>query len=211
MSTPNGRSKQPDPHREDGRTRRKLMTMRRIQLTALSLFERHGFDGVTIEDIARAAHVGPATVYRNFATKERIVLWDEYDPLLVQGVAARLGGESILAATRDALIAGLDAVYRRDRERILRRMRVLAAAPALQAEVAQNLAELRAALAAVYREQRAVTNQLAADVMAGIVVATLEAAITHWAAQSARRSLQTHVKHAFAVLDTLAPTPARLR
>lgn len=209
MSTPVPRTKQPDPHVEDGRTRRKLVAMRRIQLTALTLFERRGFDGVTIEDIARAARVGPATVYRNFATKERIVLWDEYDPLLVQGVAERLGGESILAATRDALIAGLDAVYRRDRERILRRMRVLSAAPSLRAEATQNLAALRAELAAVYREKRAVPSQLAADVMAGIVIAALEAAINAWAAQSARLSLQAHVKRAFAVLDALAAPPER--
>ena len=209
MSTPVPRTKQPDPHVEDGRTRRKLVAMRRIQLTALTLFERRGFDGVTIEDIARTARVGPATVYRNFATKERIVLWDEYDPLLVQGVAERLGSESILAATRDALTPGLHAVYRRARERIRRRMRALSAAPSLRAEATQNLAALRAELAAVYREKRAVPSQLAADVMAGIVIAALEAAINAWAAQSARRSLQAHVKRAFAVLDAPAAPPER--
>ena len=47
--------------------------MRRIQLAALTLFERRGFERITIEDIARAARVGPATVYRHFITKERIV------------------------------------------------------------------------------------------------------------------------------------------
>lgn len=175
--------------------------MRRIQLTALTLFERRGFDGVTIEDIARAARVGPATVYRNFATKERIVLWDEYDPMLVHGVAACLCNAPILAATRDALITGLNRVYGRDRKRILRRIRVLSDSPAMRAEAARNLAELRAALSAVYLEKHAAPSQLAADVMAGVVVSTLEAAITAWAAQSARRSLQFHVTRAFAVLE----------
>ena len=64
--------------------------------------------------IARAAKVGPATVYRNFTTKERIVLWDEYDPRLVQGVAERLPAESVIEATRAALVTGLNAIYKRD-------------------------------------------------------------------------------------------------
>ena len=88
------RTQNPNTVVEDGRTQRRLVAMRRIQLVALSLFERHGFERVTIEDIARAAKVGPATVYRNFTTKERIVLWDEYDPRLVQGVARAAGCEA---------------------------------------------------------------------------------------------------------------------
>ena len=182
--------------------------MRRIQLAALTLFERCGFERVTIEDIARAAQVGPATVYRNFTTKERIVPWDEYDPMLVSGVEKRLATESSFDATRDALIAGLNAVYGRDRERILRRMRVLADSPSMRAEATQNLAALRVALATVYRKKRAVPSQLAADVIAGVVISTLEAAIAAWAAQAARRSLQFHVTRAFAVLDTISAGPA---
>jgi AcrR family transcriptional regulator len=183
--------------------------MRRIQLAALTLFERHGFERVTIEDIARAARVGPATVYRNFITKERIVLWDEYDPMLVTGVAERLATESLIDATRDALVAGLNAVYRRDRRRILRRMRLLADSPSMRAEATQNLASLRVALSAVYLKKRAVPSQLAANVIAGVVISTLEAAIDTWAAQAARRSLQFHVTRAFAVLDTISACPAR--
>lgn len=201
------RTSQSDPRVEDGRTSRKLATMRRIQLAALGLFERRGFAGVTVEEIASAARVGPATVYRNFATKERIIPWDEYDPMLVQGVAERLATASILTASRDALIAGLNAVYARDRERILRRIRVVSASPAMSAEAARNLAALRAALASVYLELRATPSRLAAEVMAGVVVATLEAAITAWTAESARHSLQFHVTRAFAVLAAISASP----
>ena len=88
-------------------------------------------------------------------------------------------------------------------------MRVLADSPALRAEASQNLAVLQAALSAVYFKKRAVPSRLAAKVMAGIVIATLDAAITAWAAQAARRSLQFHVTRAFAVLDTLSARPAR--
>ena len=54
-----------------------------MQQVALDLFEQRGFAAVGVEEIARAAGVGPATVYRHFGSKERIVLWDDYDPLLL--------------------------------------------------------------------------------------------------------------------------------
>ena len=74
----------------DGRARRKIEAMRRAQAAALDLFEARGYDGTTVEQIADAAEVGAATIYRAFGTKERIILWDEYDPLLFEAIAARL-------------------------------------------------------------------------------------------------------------------------
>src|SRR5262249_52601064 len=69
---------------------KKLETMRHVQLTALGLFEKHGFDTVTIEEIAKAARVSAPTIYRYFSTKEGLVLWDDYDPLLLRALAERL-------------------------------------------------------------------------------------------------------------------------
>ena len=57
--------------------------MRHVQSVAIDLFERHGFGKVTIEQIARAADVSPSSIYRHFGTKEQLVLWDEYDPMLL--------------------------------------------------------------------------------------------------------------------------------
>ena len=61
------------------RERKKAATMHRIQAAALDLFERHGFDAVSIEQVADAAEVSPSTVYRYFGTKEGLVVHDEYD------------------------------------------------------------------------------------------------------------------------------------
>jgi AcrR family transcriptional regulator len=69
---------------------KKLETMRHVQLTALGLFEAHGFDAVTIEEVASAARVSASTVYRPFDTKEGLVIWDEYDPVLLRALAERL-------------------------------------------------------------------------------------------------------------------------
>ncbi|HTO39980.1 MAG TPA: TetR/AcrR family transcriptional regulator [Rhizomicrobium sp.] len=45
----------------------------RLLAAALLLFERRGFDGVAVPEIARAAGVATGTVYRYFATKEALV------------------------------------------------------------------------------------------------------------------------------------------
>ena len=84
----------------DGRAERRLDAMRRVQAAALDLFEQRGYEQVTVEDIAAAAEVGPATVYRNFGGKERIVLWDEYDPMIFDAIAARLSEQPVLDAVQ---------------------------------------------------------------------------------------------------------------
>jgi AcrR family transcriptional regulator len=49
-------------------------TRRQIVASAVELMTRQGFDGATMKDIARAAGIGDATIYKYFPTKDRIVL-----------------------------------------------------------------------------------------------------------------------------------------
>lgn len=49
-------------------------TRRQIVASAVDLMTRQGFDGTTMKDIARAAGIGDATIYKYFPTKDRIVL-----------------------------------------------------------------------------------------------------------------------------------------
>ncbi|WP_119967328.1 TetR/AcrR family transcriptional regulator [Simplicispira lacusdiani] len=49
-------------------------TRRQIVVSAVDLMTRQGFDGTTMKDIARAAGIGDATIYKYFPTKDRIVL-----------------------------------------------------------------------------------------------------------------------------------------
>lgn len=61
------------------RERRRRQTEREIGDAALDLFERHGIDGTTVDDIARAAGISPRTFFRYFATKERAALVPHVD------------------------------------------------------------------------------------------------------------------------------------
>jgi AcrR family transcriptional regulator len=171
--------------------------MRRVQEAALDLFERLGFDAVRVEDIAAAAEVGPATVYRHFGTKERIVLWDEYDPGLFAAIAARLAGESALAAVEGALTRELDRIYAADGERILRRARLVEATPALGAISSCDREAMRAALAELFLKKGAVRDELEAAVVAGAAVAALHAAVAQWARERGERRLAKVIRGAF--------------
>lgn len=177
--------------------------MRRVQAVALELFEARGYDQVSVEAIAAAAEVGPATVYRNFGGKERIVLWDEYDPLLFQGLADALADAPPLPAIQRALGRALADLYARDRDRILRRARLITATPELRRANADNQEALREGLAGVLRASGAARDPLEAAVFAGAIAATIEAAATAWIEGDGAAPLSRHLGMAFRRLTRL--------
>lgn len=188
----------------DGRARRRLTAMARVQAAALDLFERHGFAGVSIEQIAAAAEVGAATIYRHFGTKERIVLWDEYDPLLLAALTRELAERPVLEAAPRALASGLAGVYREDRVRILRRARLIRASPALEQAAAADQRALQAALAGVLRSTGHARDDLAAAVFAGAITAALIAGVDRWLDRDGREPLARSLAAAFDRLRRLA-------
>ena len=177
--------------------------MARVQAVALDLFEQRGFDGVPIEEIARAAEVGPATIYRNFGDKERIVLWDDYDPMLLEALARELAEHPVLTAVPRALASSLARIYRDDRERVLRRARLIRRTPALQLASTADMTALRTALAAVLRASGRARDKLAAQVFAGAVAAALEAGINRWLDGDGREPLTRCFTRAFERLRQL--------
>lgn len=86
------------------RERNKRQAMAHIQGVALDLFDEHGYAAVSVEQVAAAAGVSPSTVYRYFGTKDRLVLHDEEDRLMVDAFLAALGGgATVIAAARQVL------------------------------------------------------------------------------------------------------------
>lgn len=79
---------------------KKKRTREAIRSAALELFERQGYAATTIDQIAAAAEVSPATFFRYFRTKEALVVSDEYDELLVPALGAGPAGERPLAMLR---------------------------------------------------------------------------------------------------------------
>lgn len=91
---------------DENLTRRKMRRTRRtIAETARRLFTEHGFDQVTVAQIAAAAEVAEKTVYNHFPAKADLV-FDADDSVLehlLDAVRERAPGQSALSAVRDCL------------------------------------------------------------------------------------------------------------
>jgi AcrR family transcriptional regulator len=197
--------------KERVRDRRRVEAKRSIQAVALDLFEELGFASVTMEQIAAAAEVGVATVYRYFGTKERVVSWDEYDPLLLDKIDGRIAPNATLDAVRTAIGESLETFYAADSGRILRRARLVAQTPALQVAALHELAALRAGLLRVLTRRGSAMPRLAAEVAAGATVACLQAAIDAWVRARGRPRLGELIDEAFGELRALSHARAKRR
>lgn len=84
------------------RERKKARTRAAIQRHAFRLFREHGYDRTSVSQIAEAAEVSESTFFRYFPTKEDVVLWDAYDPRIIEAFRAQPAELSPIAALRAA-------------------------------------------------------------------------------------------------------------
>ena len=92
------------------RARKKARTRDAIADAAISLFLAHGFDQVSVNDIAAAAEVSKPTLFRYFATKEDLVLhrFADHNGEAARVVRDRQAGASPVTALHRHFRAGLD-------------------------------------------------------------------------------------------------------
>ncbi len=182
------------------RERRRVADMKRVQLRAVELFGAAGFDAVSVEEVAEAAGVSPVSIYRWFGTKERLVLWDDYDPGLLAAVAERLADREPLEAVRDAVTAELSAMYDHERELVLARTKLVFREPSLLAVALRDTWMLQEALVELFSREDVPGDGSAHRVLAGAAVGVLTAAIEAWQREDGRWPLAEHVEAGFEVL-----------
>jgi AcrR family transcriptional regulator len=177
------------PHQEPPRSlreRRRLRTRRTIQAHALRLFADKGFQATTIEDIAAAAEMAPRTFFRYFPTKEEVVFWAEFPPMLAGFVAARPDDEPALEALHHGIVDGLAAVWDQDeeRERMLERLRLAFRTPALHPRMRQQQAHWAAELTEILADRLGERpDNLEVRIIAAAVAAAVWVAAEEWQAQ----------------------------
>lgn len=95
------------------REQKKQQTRTALADAALGLFVEHGFDGVTVADVARATGVSVNTVFNYFPVKEDLFFdrQEEVEAELADLVRDRPAGIGAAEALRDGLLA---AMARRD-------------------------------------------------------------------------------------------------
>jgi AcrR family transcriptional regulator len=129
------------------RERKKAKTRASIREHALRLFREHGYAATTVEQIAEAAEVSPATFYRYFPTKEDVVLQDDLDLLTVDAFEAQPPGLGPIAAMRAAAAATFAAMTPEDRERLRETTELTFATPEVRARALDELARTIQAMA----------------------------------------------------------------
>lgn len=99
----------PTPFRE----RRRAELRQQLSDTATALFLRHGFDAVTVADVARACGVTEKTVFNHYRTKEALLV-DRW-PRILATVVDLVGdpGRSPAAGVTQTLDVELDALTER--------------------------------------------------------------------------------------------------
>ena len=184
--------------RERKRTRTRLM----IQSEALRLFAEKGYARTTVEEIAFAAAISPRTFFRYFATKEDVVIWDEYDPIVAELVAARPPDEPPAQAVRAIAREAVAGVYGRDAEQLLVRARLLSSGPELRARMLEQQATAAELLASLLAERRGLPpDQLHLRVIASAFWSVLMTAIDIWQKEDGKHDLLAIVDQA---IDALA-------
>jgi AcrR family transcriptional regulator len=120
------------------RERKKLEAWRTIRAAALRLFDEHGYEQVSVEQIAAAANVSRATFFNYFASKEAVVF--DQDPQERQAWRALMDARPADEPLWESLTAIMVGFNERLADRMPLQRRLKASSPAL-AQHSQELGE----------------------------------------------------------------------
>jgi AcrR family transcriptional regulator len=168
-----------------------------IERTALALFAEHGFDSVTIEQIAEASAISRRTFFRYFASKEEVLLGDDrrYEDALA-GTLEDVTQKPVLSALRRSLIA-LAVDSSQDNEATQSRLMLFSQSPQTMAAASERGRTYRQRLTPLLATRLGLEET---DIRAMLIVdATLSAtslAIWHWLFEGATGDLASTVAEA---------------
>jgi AcrR family transcriptional regulator len=185
------------------RERKKAATRRRLMMVALRLFERHGFEQTTVEQIADRADVAPRTFFRYFPAKVDVLFADHEQlvALIRDTLATRPPDEPIIDALRRAVLQGVEQVAA-EPALFLTRSRLAASVPAADARSRHLDADYENAIAEAVAATRRIdpATDLYARVVARAAWGANRAARDVWVATDAKRDPRRLVNEAFDVL-----------
>ncbi|MFI9360848.1 TetR/AcrR family transcriptional regulator [Kitasatospora sp. NPDC053057] len=169
------------------RERKKERTRQAISEAAIALFLEHGFDQVSVADVAAAAEVSKPTLFSYFASKEELVVhrFADHQEQAADVVRGRADGETVLDALRRDFLDGLarrDPVTGlNDHPQVLAFTALVHGTPSLAARVGAYVARAEQSLAEALREapDLAPPRELTAQLLAAQVTATQRVLALH--------------------------------
>ncbi|MFF2952108.1 TetR family transcriptional regulator [Kitasatospora sp. NPDC057965] len=184
------------------RERKKLKTRQTIRREAYRLIAEQGYENTTVDRIAAAAEISPSTFFRYFATKEDLVLTDEYDPAMIEALLARPSDEPFLRSCREAVIGMIRHLLEHEREELLVRMRLVRDVPALRARMMDSANDPRQLyLTALTRRAGVPEPTFAMRIAATALAAATTEAVLQWAESEGAEDIADLVDRAFAILE----------
>lgn len=180
------------------RRSRRERTRQGILRAALDLFEEQGYTETTTAQIAAAAGVSEMTVFRHFASKDRLLLDDPYDPVIAAAVGAQPSQLPPLARVAAGLRAAWRTLPEPESEDVRRRLRIAVRTPSLAGAMRANTRATEEAVADALTA--AGTDRGVARIAAAAGLAALTAALLEWA-QADGGTLEGAVRRGLRVLD----------
>jgi AcrR family transcriptional regulator len=165
------------------RERKRERTRKALVDAAIDLFERHGYDGTTVADIAEAADIGTRTFFSYFASKEE-VLFPQSDARVAAAVTAIADrkpedrpADVLLRALRDVGAADGEADDLVDRVAAAR-VRLIAAVPAVRGRALQIQLDAQREIAGhLHRAFPAELDQVGAAALVGAFIGAISGAL----------------------------------
>ena len=121
------------------RERKKARTRAEIQRQALRLFRERGYEATTVAQIAEASEVSESTFFRYFPTKEDVVLWDEFDPLIFEAFQAQPPELGAIGALRNAIRDVMARASAAEGAELRERLELLLSVPPLRATLVDRI------------------------------------------------------------------------
>jgi AcrR family transcriptional regulator len=170
------------PVREVGlRERKKARTRAVIRQHALRLFTEQGYGATTIEQIADAAEVSPATFFRYFPTKEDVVLQDDFDVLALAEMEAQPAELGPIAAFRAASAAARRQLTPAEIETFAKTTHLTMSVPEIRARALDEFVRTADVISeAIARRTGTSPDDFEVRNMAGAIIGVVMAATMPW-------------------------------
>jgi AcrR family transcriptional regulator len=183
------------------RERKKRKTREAIQREAMRLFLKNGYEETTIEQIAAAVEISPSTFFNYFPSKEDVVLYDAYDPMIVTLLAMRPADEPLSQSIRSVLTA-IGTAMEKDRDVVYARSRLVVEEPELRARGWEEMEKAQAFLSAMVaaRTGRDPEDFEIRVVMMSLVGAMMEAT-REWVRNHGKEDLSGLLSRAYDMVD----------
>lgn len=184
------------------RERRHAETKQAILDAAFTLFDRHGFGGTAMDNIAERAGVSRSTLYRRYANKEDIVL--EVPRRWLEAWDIAMGDLDSDSPLGEAVSVGCLAVASEidsSSGRVLAAYAALNESPSLQSSGAATSEWIERFVALIVQRAPEVEH-LEATVIAGAYVGAIDTMMSNWASAGGTGSVEVATTQ---LLDCLAP------